>query len=138
MTWTSRAPLLSATDRKLSCWIMAVLSRSAGRSRGTGLQNLDEAEALGCRQRARLDDRHHVAFLRLVALIVRTQLGRTAQHLAVQRMTLDALDEHRDGLVALVADDATDDAMARRLLFADRKSTRLHSSPSCASRMPSS
>src|SRR3546814_2300655 len=33
-------------------------------------------------------------------------------------MTLDALDEHRDGLVALVADDATDDAMARRLLLA--------------------
>src|SRR3546814_7159355 len=66
LTRTSRAPLLSATDRKLSCWIMAVLSRSAGRSRGTGLQNLDEAEALGCRQRARLDDRHHVAFLRLV------------------------------------------------------------------------
>src|SRR3546814_9876623 len=101
MTWTSRAPLLSATDRKLSCWIMAVLSRSAGRSRGTGLQNLDEAEALGCRQRARLDDRHHVAFLRLVALIVRTQLGRTAQHLAVQRMTLRS-EEHTSELQSLM------------------------------------
>src|SRR3546814_11517073 len=88
MTWTSRAPLLSATDRKLSCWIMAVLSRSAGRSRGTGLQTLDEAEALGCRQRARLDDRHPVAFLRLVALIVRTQLGRPAPHLEIGRGSL--------------------------------------------------
>src|SRR3546814_12739397 len=97
---------------------MAVLSRSAGRSRGTGLQNLDEAEAPGCRQRARLDDRHHVAFLRLVALIVRPQLGRTAQHFAVQRMTLDALDEHTDCLVPLVAPDPTDHALPRPFLFA--------------------
>src|SRR5919199_1457504 len=58
MQSTSLAPLLSATRRRDSCWIMSA----------SALQHLDDPPALLLRERARLGDTHAVAGVDLVVL----------------------------------------------------------------------
>src|SRR4051794_19850716 len=101
----SRAPELSATRSLDSCWIIDLLRL---------LQDLDQAPALGPRQRPRLDDPHEVALARLVALVVRVQLARAAHDLLVLRMAPRDLDRHRDRLVRLARDDAALAGLAAR------------------------
>src|SRR4051812_13045647 len=131
MQSTSLAPLLSATRRRDSCWIMRApsshshdpeggslfsLIRSQARSSRT-LQDLDEAPALVLRQRARLGDSNAVALPGVVRLVVHVQLLGALQRLVVQRVA-DAVDDaHDDRLVHLRAvDDALTDlpVLARR------------------------
>src|SRR4051794_39874511 len=96
----SRAPVLSATLSLDSCWII-------GRSRPLPglLQDLDQAPALRARQRPALDDAHHVALIRLVALVVSVQRVRLAHDLFVPPVPPDALESDCDRLLALARDD---------------------------------
>src|SRR6478735_10115855 len=76
---------------------------------GGARQNFDDTPVRGLRHRRALGDAHEVAFLAGVLGVMRVQLGRAADVLAVQRVLDLALDEHGDGLVHLVADDAAFD-----------------------------
>src|SRR5437870_2378391 len=58
---------------------------------------------LAARQGTARSDRHGVAFLALVVLVMRQQLRGAANVLAVRRMLDQALDLDRDGLVHLIA-----------------------------------
>src|SRR5919107_4298578 len=124
----SFAPVLSATLSRDSCWIIGfllvvapVLKRPGGRlsltelSSGSGaaaprvvllglLEDLDDAPALGGRQRTGLHDPDPVADAALVLLVVRLQLAGAAQDLAVQRVLDAVLDGDDHGLLHLVAD----------------------------------
>src|SRR3954447_770621 len=93
----SRAPELSATRSLDSCWIIDLLRL---------LQDLDQAPALGPRQRPGLDDPHQVALTSLVALVMRVQLARAAHDLLVLRMAPGDLNRHGDRLVRLARDNA--------------------------------
>src|SRR6185312_16133733 len=84
MQSSSRAPELSATLRRDSCWIIERLPRL-------------------------LDDADHVALAGLVALVVSMQRARAADDLLVGRMTTGEVDADGDRLVAFVGDD---DALA--------------------------
>src|SRR5919206_2012735 len=116
----SRAPVLSATRSRDSCWITSVsyvcqfsgdvpelggTSGPCGPAHSLGLcENLHDAPALGGGQRAGLHHQNPVADAARVLLVVHLQLPRPADHLAVEGV-LDAvlhLDDH--GLVHLVAD----------------------------------
>src|SRR3954447_22375915 len=97
----SRAPVLSATFRRVSFWITARLLRL--------LEDVDEAPALGARHRAALDHAHGVARARVVALVVGVELRRGAQDLPVAPVAAGGVDAHDDRLVGLVRDD---DALA--------------------------
>src|SRR6478735_3096622 len=92
----SRAPELSATFSLDSCWITC-LPRL--------LDHVDQAPALGLRQRPGLDDANHVALAGLVALVVRVQRARAADDLLVSRVTAGKVDPDRDRFVAFVGDD---------------------------------
>src|SRR4051794_23706596 len=70
------------------------------------LQDLDQAPALGARQRAGLDDAHEVALAGVVVLVVGVQRRRRAHDLLVAAVPPGALDAHGDRLVGLVGDDA--------------------------------
>src|SRR5215211_6078909 len=96
MQSSSRAPVLSATFRRDSCWIMALLGL---------LDDLGEAPVLRLGQRPRLDDADDVALLRLVLLVVRVELLRPADNLLVARMRLDGLHLDDDRLVHRARDD---------------------------------
>src|SRR6201994_4209263 len=100
MQSSSRAPELSATLSRDSCWIIE-LPRL--------LDDVDETPALGLRQRAGLDDAHDVALAGLVALVVRVQRARAADDLLVGRVPAGDVDADGDRLVAFVGDD---DALA--------------------------
>src|SRR5215218_8431070 len=95
----SRAPELSATLSLDSCWI---IERTSLRL----LQDLDQAPALGPRERARLDKPDQVAFAGLVALVVGVQGARAADDLLVLRMATSDLDRNGDRLVGLAGEDA--------------------------------
>src|SRR6187549_3255032 len=69
------------------------------------LHHLDQAPALGLRQRPGLDHAHHVALAGLVALVVGVQRPRAADHLLVDRVATDDVDPHRDRFLPLVGDD---------------------------------
>src|SRR5689334_15063453 len=97
MQSSSRAPVLSATLRRDSCWIISPLPRP--------LHDLREAPALRLRERSRLDDADRVADAGGVRLVVRVELDRAADDLLVLRMALDHVDLDDDRLVALVGDD---------------------------------
>src|SRR5512139_3645699 len=99
----SFAPVLSATVRRVSCWIMLRLRL---------LQHLLDRPALLAAHGLRLDDLHEIAQLRHVVRVVSFVLGRLADDLVVQRMALQVLDRHDDGLLHLVAGDATDETLA--------------------------
>src|SRR5437763_12023007 len=96
MQSSSRAPVLSATLRRVSCWIIP-LSRL--------LHDLREAPALRLRQRPRLDDADGVAHSGGVLLVVRVELDGAGDDLLVLRVRLDHVDLDDDRLVALVGDD---------------------------------
>src|SRR2546421_11313518 len=93
---SSRAPVLSATRRRDSCWIMALPRR---------LHDFGQAPVLLLRERARLDDADEIAHLRLVLLVVRVELRRAAVDLLVARVRLDRVDLHHDRLVHRARDD---------------------------------
>src|SRR5689334_14942340 len=92
----SRAPELSATLSLDSCWIIA-LPRL--------LHHVDQAPALGLRERTGLDHTDHVALAGLVALVVRVQLGRAADDLLVSAVAAGDVDADGDRFVALAGDD---------------------------------
>src|SRR3954462_7700402 len=96
----SRAPVLSATLRRVSCWITGCPPTSAG-----PLHDLGETPVLGLRERTRLDDAHGVPDRGGVALVVGVELARAADDLLVLRVRLRHRDLHDDRLVALVRDD---------------------------------
>src|SRR5688500_13853274 len=113
----SFAPVLSATLSRDSCWIIDFSWLSCRFSTPHGrrawpnlwllglLDDLDDAPALGGRQRAGLHDQDPVADAALVLLVVRLQLAGAAHDLAVERVLDAVLDGHDHGLVHLVGDD---------------------------------
>src|SRR5437763_4606762 len=86
---TSLAPLLSATRRRVSCWITSTRP----------LENFDESPALGLRQRAGLLHADAVADVEVVLLVVDVELLRALERLAVQGMTHTVHNGHDRGLV---------------------------------------
>src|SRR5581483_2065156 len=89
---TVLAPELSATFRRLSCWIIA----SPG-----PLENFDDPPPLELGCRTGLLHSHPVALLEVVDLVVGVEPGRALQCLLVAAVA-DALDDgHDDGLVHL-------------------------------------
>src|SRR3954449_7531657 len=104
MQSSSRAPVLSATRSRVSGWTID-LPRP--------LHDLDQAPALGARQRTALDDAHAVALVRVVGLVVRVQRRRLTDDLLVHLVAPGGLDPHGDRLVRLRRDD---DALARARL----------------------
>src|SRR5829696_9609772 len=110
----SRAPVLSATFRRVSFWITARSARTWDTENGSlrslrTLQHLGQAPALRAAHRPALDHANRVALLGVVRLVVRVQLQRRAQDLVVAAMPPDHVDLDRDGLVALRR---RDDALA--------------------------
>src|SRR3954467_11162992 len=122
----SLAPVLSATRSRDSCWITSELLRHAGSLERSlaeldsdatpggavdrtallgALEDLDDPPPLRRRERPRLTDEDEVADAGDVALVVRLDLARSAQDLAVQRVLDAVLDLDDDGLVHLVAAD---------------------------------
>src|SRR5690606_25478913 len=77
--------------------------------------DFDDAPVLGLGHRRDLDNADGIALVAGVLGVMRVQLGRAADVLAVQRVLDLALDENRHGLVHLVADDAAFDRA--QLLF---------------------
>src|SRR5581483_6894087 len=118
MQSSSRAPVLSATLRRVSCWIISGLPRL--------LHDLGEAPALLLRERAGLDDPDGVPDPGGVALVVGVELHRAADDLLVLGVALDHVDLDDDRLVALVGDDHAAPLLAaaalglRRLAAGDR------------------
>src|SRR3989337_602733 len=98
MQRSSRAPVLSATRRRDSCWITGPPSLC-------GLDDLLQTPALHPRQRPRLDDPHDVPHLRLVPLVVRVELRAPANDLLVPRVHLHDIDADDDRLVRGGGDD---------------------------------
>src|SRR5919201_7061660 len=100
----SRAPVLSATRRRDSCWITGdppgdgLASLVPGCSPGL-LQHLDEMPVLLLRDRPGLDDPDAVADLRRVLLVMGVELGRAPDDLLVLRMRLHRVDLDDDRLV---------------------------------------
>src|SRR6266511_510367 len=130
MQSTSRAPELSATLSRLSCWIM--LTRSLSASRDTRLaavrslasalrklraprradssrplENFHDAPVLQLRQRASLGDPDPVALARVVGLVVRVEVIRALHGLAVAAVTHAVDHGHHDRLVHLGGDHET-------------------------------
>src|SRR6476619_6574819 len=117
----SFAPVLSATLSRDSCWIIGISPGCLAGSQcwtepgGTGgvvvllclLEDLDDAPALGGRQRTGLLDPDPVADAALVRLVVRLELAGAPQDLAVQRVLHPVLDGDDHGLLHLVADHQT-------------------------------
>src|SRR5947209_19685706 len=95
----SRAPVLSATFKRVSCCTMTWLFRL--------LHDLDHAKALVVREGARLHDPHPVPDLALVLLVVGLELGRLADDLLVAGVLLEGLDANDHGLVHAIAHDRT-------------------------------
>src|SRR3954454_725481 len=99
MQSSSRAPVLSATLRRDSCWIISSLPLLRL------LDDLREPPALQLRERAGLDDPDRVADAGRVLLVVRMEADGGADDLLVLRMALDHVDLDDDRLLALVGDD---------------------------------
>src|SRR3954464_13666067 len=131
MQSSSRAPVLSATRTRVSCWIMPPDLSGL-------LQHLDEAPVLRLGQRARLDDAHGVPHARGVRLVARVELRRPADDLLLLPVPLDRPVHDDDRLVHRRGDDDAaallaaaalavglrqpDDGLAlRRLLAHDRR-----------------
>src|SRR5690349_9777318 len=147
----SRAPVLSATRSRVSCWITsnsyvcqfsAALPRSLAELVSLGLfEDLHDPPPLGGRQRTRLHQQHPVADAARVLLVVRLQLAGTPHDLAVERVLDPVLDLDDHGLVHLVADDKAlaDLALPAHLRLVrfchDATSTGAAERPSSRSRM---
>src|SRR5205823_11257881 len=76
------------------------------------LHDLHHAPALGFRDRTRLHDAHGVAQVSIVRLVVRRELGRPSNGLAVEGVSNVAVDAHDDRLIHLVRDDDTGSDLA--------------------------
>src|SRR5439155_11239824 len=100
---TSLAPVLSATRHRVSCWI--TLRDSPWTPSFGLLDHFDHPPPLGLRERPGLHDPDHVARLGPTVLVVRLQLGRPANDLAVQGMPDGRRDPDHHGLVHLVGHD---------------------------------
>src|SRR5918997_2791088 len=100
MQSTSRAPVLSATLRRDSCWIIGRPPPLPG-----SLQDLDETPALGAAERTALDHAHGVADARLVLLVVGVQCAARADDLLVHAVPTGHVDSDGDRLVGPVGDD---------------------------------
>src|SRR5687768_13150634 len=93
MQSSSRAPVLSATLSRDSCWIMGL----------TGpLQHFHQSPALGAAERTALDYAHRVSNVRLVALVVCVERRGSANDLLVHPVLTGDVDLDRDRLVGLV------------------------------------
>src|SRR4051812_28994675 len=114
----SRAPVLSATRSRDSCWITSVSYGLVGSPVARcltelvallrPLENFDYPPALGRRQRPGLHQQHAVADAAFL-LVMRLELARAPQHLAVEGVLDPVLHHDHDRLLHLVADD---DALA--------------------------
>src|SRR4051794_15266711 len=108
MQSSSRAPVLSATFRRDSCWIIdGNLPRRALETCGWEssfglLHDLGEPPPLQLRERPRLDDADRVADAGGVRLVVRVELDRRADDLLVLGMALDHVHLDDDRLLTLV------------------------------------
>src|ERR1700682_6222101 len=91
----SFAPELSATLRRVSCWITLLLRF---------LHDLEQAPALLFRDRARLGDADEVAHAALVLLVMDLEPRALLDRLAVQPVGLGRADLDDDRLVHLVRD----------------------------------
>src|SRR5512146_74255 len=103
-----RAPLLSAASSTVRIWIMTAIprvNRLLRRGRSRALEHFLQRPRLVAGDGAALRDGHDVAFVALVRLVVRLDLGTATQDLAVGRVRHQTLHRHGDGLVHLVADD---------------------------------
>src|SRR6202521_543293 len=105
----SFAPELSATLRRVSCWITLLLRL---------LHDFEHAPALLLGDGARLGDADQVADAALVLLVVDLELGAPPDGLAVQAVGLGRADLDDDRLVHLVGDHRAepDLALAARLV----------------------
>src|SRR5579884_3278052 len=125
MTRISRAPVLSATRRRVSFWITAPSSLRP-------LDHFNQPPALEPRQRPRLAHDHGVADVRVVGLVVSVQRARRAHDLLVAAVAAGHVDPHRDRLVGLIGDD---DALAGLLttgaVLTRSRGLGLGSRPSC-------
>src|SRR6266516_1638259 len=110
-----RAPVLSATRTRVSCWII-------GPSLLRDLEDLGQAPVLHLGERTRLDDADGVADLGLILLVVGVQLARPSDDLLVARVRLQRLDADDDRLVHRARDD---DAAALLAAAAQRHWLRL-------------
>src|ERR1700690_3570395 len=91
---TSRAPELSATRRRDSCWITAT-TFAAGSS--CTLEHFYDPPALQLRQRTGLAHPHPVTLTHVVGLVVRVQVLRALHRLLVAAVAhaVDDRDDHR-------------------------------------------
>src|SRR3954471_22883761 len=96
---TSRAPELSATLSRVSCWIISSPGLAGP------LEHFDDPPTLLARQRPGLLDAHAVALAHLVRLVVRIEPVRALEGLAVARVAHAVDDADDDGLVHLRRDD---------------------------------
>src|SRR5579885_3494081 len=124
MQSSSRAPLLSATLRTVSCWIIVLLGP---------LDDLGDAPALVLAQRPGLDDADAVADVGVVVLVVHLEARVAAHHLLVEGVRLELLDDHDDGLLHPVADHQalTHLAAAARFLHGGCLGHRVRSASNC-------
>src|SRR5262249_15018440 len=93
----SLAPELSATFSLDSCWITVASLRL--------LEDLDQAPALGLRERPGLNEADGVPLAGLGARVVRMKRPRAADDLLVGRVAADDVDADGDRFLALVGDD---------------------------------
>src|SRR5215212_6742250 len=111
----SRAPVLSATRKRDSCWITDGLLPYGPRGTRSSfgyLDNLGQAPVLRLGQRSGLDDPDDISHLGLILLVVGVEPGRAADDLLVLRMRLHRIDAHDDGLVHRARDDNTPTLLA--------------------------
>src|SRR5215217_4051372 len=120
------APVLSATFSRDSCWITAELLSSRRFSVPSArvslaelpggllglVEDLDDAPALGGRQRPGLHDEDAVADAGRAGLVVRLHLARAPDDLGVQRVLDAVLDLDHNRLLHLVADDVAEPRLA--------------------------
>src|SRR5579862_7703615 len=95
---TSRAPELSATRKRDSCWITT--TTFAGDSSCT-LENFDHSPPLQLRKRARLAHADPVTLAHVVRLVVRVEVLRALHRLLVAAVPHPVDDRDHDGLVHL-------------------------------------
>src|SRR5918992_2042414 len=96
----SRAPVLSATLKRVSCWI---IQRASSRP----LQDLDEPPTLRPAERPPLHHAHLVPSVSLVPLVVGVERRRRAHDLAVDAVWPLYVDPNRDRLVSAIRNDDT-------------------------------
>src|SRR3954469_13534523 len=111
---SSRAPVLSATRRRDSCWIMASLSLPLA---GACLADDGGDEpVLFLAQRSALGDLDFVAHVAGIVFVVRLEALGPSHGALVERMLIVVLDSDDDGLLHLVADDEPDLGLLQRRL----------------------